>query len=38
MFKWLMNYSLNGATSEWLIEDFRKIALSLAKNIDDESI
>jgi hypothetical protein len=38
MFKWLMNYSLNGATSEWLIEDFRKIALALSKNINDPSV
>ena len=32
IFTWLMMHSLNGATSEWSIEDFRKISILLAKN------
>mmetsp|Transcript_22838 Transcript_22838/g.22090 ORF Transcript_22838/g.22090 Transcript_22838/m.22090 type:complete len:165 (-) Transcript_22838:1806-2300(-) len=33
LFKWLMNERLQAASEEWSIEDFRKVSVHLAKNI-----
>jgi hypothetical protein len=33
LFTWLMSVRLNAAEEKWSIEDFRKLALSLAKNL-----
>ena len=40
LFQWLMNHSLNAVSTEnkWSIEDFRKIALNLAKHIRESVI
>jgi hypothetical protein len=39
IFTWLMMHSLNGNTEEkWSIDDFRKIAILLAKNHKDEQV
>lgn len=39
LLKWIMNYRLSGNSDEkWAIEDFRKMALLLAKNIKEDLV
>lgn len=33
LFNWLITHSLNNNGNEWIIEDFRKVARLLAKNL-----
>lgn len=39
LFKWLNFHSISGnQEAKWQIEDFRKVALQMAKNVEDENV
>lgn len=39
LFRWFMSYKLNGNSEEqWAIEDFRKVALFLSKNLKEKHV